>query len=333
MQKTLIDKYAKYFRGLLKYDILANSPAGKPDITHSGGNPYSSGLTITDGARSFQIFGKDVIDLELKLNLSPYGTAWKNLSVYLHNFYLGNQSYNNSIPSTLYITDVQWDYLNSLKANLSNIYTYPVSPNVYYTNKNVNSITFSDGFSSLYIDGSNESDLLSKLNLTTYAYQWGNIILALKNCSFGINPSDVTVTSEQLNVLRNLYLRNMPSVVNQYNENRYGMVNSSDFSSPDVWDEHPKLAGAKVIFSDGEENITIRGEEIYKLYKKIKASKFSKKFKKIKTSMINIRPYSSIPILVNREELEILSLLRKHSLEHIEKNYAKEKKDKKKKSD
>jgi hypothetical protein len=313
MQKDLIAKYAKYFNKLVR-------------LQTGGASIISKELTITDGVRTLKLYGDEIINLELKLNLSPYGKLWKNIGDYLYNYYTNQY---NTIPSTLYITSIQFNYLNSLKMNLSNIYTYPVSNNEYQNNSKTSGIMLTDESSTLFVDGAYVSDLLSKLTYTAYALQWPHILMALKNCSLNISPSQLKITTEQMNVLRNLYLRNISSVINQYNLNVSGMVNSSDMSSPDIWDEHPRLNGSRIIFSDGEDNLTVRGEDIYRLYKKIKASKYYKKFKKIRKSILSVQPHASLPILVSSNELEILSMIKKNTIEYIEQNYPKQKKTKK----
>ena len=321
MDNKMIDTYVKYFNKI--NNLKGGSSVPSFSLTTNLTNPVNNNfvnnrsITITDGNRYFQIDRSKINNLRLKLNLSPYGNSWRDISTYLDAYYSGlNRS------TTLYVNTPQWDYLNGLKNDINNIYSYPVSS--YPTTKYYNNITFTDGMSTLFIDGNKISEMIIKLNMSIYGIRWPDLVIILKNATLGLNSSITKISTDKLNVLRNIYLRDIFNDSTQIYKN----VNSYDLSSPDIWNDHPNLVGAKVIFSDGIDNMTVRGEDIHKLYKKIKNSSFSKKYKKIKRELTKVSKYSSTPIYVTTRKLDNLLMLKQNSLEYIKDKYPKnEKKD------
>ena len=322
MAENLVKQYTKYFYKLLNVEKKQNNGqiGGLSDTTLIISN-------ISDETKTFTLSGEDIINMELKLNLSPYGKKWSAVGKYLHSFYV-SMGQGDQISSKLLVENDQWDYLNELKNHL-NTSSYPVNVSVqgggggYYSNYNLN---ITDGSQSLVLQGTQISDLLSKLNLTIYAAKWPNIVATLYNAKNGVATNNLLITNEQLNVLKNLYIRSSASVANEFVVNSYGLVDSSDYSSPDVWDMPVQYKNKSVIISDGYNVLTLKNNEIYKVYKKIKSTKYSKKLEYIRKKLHNITNYSSETIFVKPKELKFISILKNKSNDYIEKKYGKNKK-------
>lgn len=70
-------------------------------------------LTIQSGENKFNVSGKDILNLELKLNITPYGNSWKDIGEHLFNFHC-KQGYQGQPPNVINVTNFQYEYLNSL---------------------------------------------------------------------------------------------------------------------------------------------------------------------------------------------------------------------------
>jgi hypothetical protein len=71
-------------------------------------------LTITNNRESFEIKGKDIINLEIKLNITDYGKPWVIIGDHLYNFY--NLRGCEKQPSNiLNVKDFQYTFLQDLK--------------------------------------------------------------------------------------------------------------------------------------------------------------------------------------------------------------------------
>ena len=315
MNEELFKKYSKYF-----YKI-ANIEAGQNiSDMQKGGNI----LTITDGPRSFTVSGQNILDLELKLNLSPYGKVWSEIGNHLHGFYIYRGQINQP-SSILYITADQWDAINSLNNSFSTSYYPTITNPIPLSNNSNNSITITDGRETLILQGTQINDLLSKLRLTIYGAKWPNIIATLYNVNNGIAPSQLLVTDEQFGILKNLYVRSGASLTSEFFNNAYGLVNSSDYSSPDVWDTPNQYKNGQVIFSDGMNVLTLKNEQIYKVYKKIKLTKYSKKFEYIRKKLHHYNGGKIDTIFVKPKELKFLSILKNRGEDFIKEKYGKKK--------
>tara|TARA_A100001015_G_C14935022_1_gene690063 strand:- start:37 stop:309 length:273 start_codon:yes stop_codon:yes gene_type:complete len=72
-----------------------------------------SKLTIQSGKNKFNVSGKAILNLELKLNITPYGHSWKDIGDHLFNFY-NKQGYQGQPSSIIEVTYFQYEYLNTL---------------------------------------------------------------------------------------------------------------------------------------------------------------------------------------------------------------------------
>ena len=73
-----------------------------------------SNLTIKNGDNSFSVEGQEIIDLELKLNITNYGHTWKDIGDHLFNFH-NLQNYANQPSDILYTNNTQFQFLKYLK--------------------------------------------------------------------------------------------------------------------------------------------------------------------------------------------------------------------------
>ena len=81
-----------------------------------------SKLTIQTGNDKFEIEGKNIIDLEVKLNITEFGKKWLNIGDHLYKFYT-LQGYEGQPPNILNVNEFQYNYLQDLnKREYSNIY-------------------------------------------------------------------------------------------------------------------------------------------------------------------------------------------------------------------
>ena len=74
-----------------------------------------SKLTISNGKESFEIEGKTIIDLEIKLNATEFGKPWINIGDYLYNFY-NLKGCKEQPPNMLNVKDFQYNYLKELNS-------------------------------------------------------------------------------------------------------------------------------------------------------------------------------------------------------------------------
>jgi len=66
-------------------------------------------IKLTDGSNNYiNINPKQSIDLELKLNVSPYGHQWSKIGDQLYKFGIGNNM------DVILVTNEQFKYLNDL---------------------------------------------------------------------------------------------------------------------------------------------------------------------------------------------------------------------------
>jgi hypothetical protein len=65
-------------------------------------------IKLTDGNNHITINPKQSIDLELKLNVSPYGHKWSKIGDQLYKFGIGNNI------DMILVTNEQFKYLNDL---------------------------------------------------------------------------------------------------------------------------------------------------------------------------------------------------------------------------
>ena len=72
-----------------------------------------SKLIIKCKNESFAVEGKDIINLELKLNITEYGRSWDHIGGYLFDFYNLN-GYKNQPASELNVDSFQYTYLKNL---------------------------------------------------------------------------------------------------------------------------------------------------------------------------------------------------------------------------
>lgn len=66
-------------------------------------------LALTNGKKTLHLSPKESIDLELKLNVSPYGRTWIKIGDALYKY--GTQMEQN----ILVVSDQQYEYLKDLK--------------------------------------------------------------------------------------------------------------------------------------------------------------------------------------------------------------------------
>ena len=71
-------------------------------------------LTISDDTDSFDIEGRDIINLEIKLNMTEYGKEWINIGDHLFNFY-NLIGFKNQPSNILRVKDFQYLFLKQLK--------------------------------------------------------------------------------------------------------------------------------------------------------------------------------------------------------------------------
>ena len=72
-----------------------------------------SKVTIQSGKNKFNVLGEEIINLELKLNITPYGHSWKDIGDHLFNFH-NKQGYQGQPPDVINVTEFQYQYLNNL---------------------------------------------------------------------------------------------------------------------------------------------------------------------------------------------------------------------------
>ena len=72
-----------------------------------------SQVTIQSGKNKFKVSGKEIINLELKLNITPYGHSWKDIGDHLFNFH-NKQGYQGQPSDVINVTEFQYQYLNIL---------------------------------------------------------------------------------------------------------------------------------------------------------------------------------------------------------------------------
>ena len=72
-----------------------------------------STLSIVSGENKFQLTGRSIIELELKLNQSSYGQEWSHLGDHLFNFY-NHQGLQGQPSDILEVSQFQYQYLQSL---------------------------------------------------------------------------------------------------------------------------------------------------------------------------------------------------------------------------
>ena len=72
-----------------------------------------SKVTIQSGKNKLKVSGKEIINLELKLNITPYGHSWKDIGDHLFNFH-NKQGYQGQPSDVINVTQFQYQYLNIL---------------------------------------------------------------------------------------------------------------------------------------------------------------------------------------------------------------------------
>ena len=70
-------------------------------------------LTIQHGSKQFHIYDKDILQLELDLNMSKYGKEWSHIGDYLYNFYVKENCLEQPKP-ILQVTLEQYTFLQEL---------------------------------------------------------------------------------------------------------------------------------------------------------------------------------------------------------------------------
>ena len=81
-----------------------------------------STLSIISGDKKFEVSGRDIINLELKLNQSDYGRAWKYIGDHIFGFYNRN-GYPDQPSEILQVSEFQYQYLMLLNSrSLQNVY-------------------------------------------------------------------------------------------------------------------------------------------------------------------------------------------------------------------
>ena len=66
-------------------------------------------LSLTDGKRTFKLNYRQANQMELKLNVSPYGPLWKTIGDILYNFSIGKKTENIlHVTPYQYKTLLQW---------------------------------------------------------------------------------------------------------------------------------------------------------------------------------------------------------------------------------
>ncbi len=68
---------------------------------------------IQCGKQKFEIINEEIIELELKLNLCPYGCSWKEIGLALYTFYI-NPDLTKTSLNLINVTEFQYSYLNEL---------------------------------------------------------------------------------------------------------------------------------------------------------------------------------------------------------------------------
>ena len=72
-----------------------------------------STLKIVSGENKFELTGRSIIELEMKLNQTSYGNEWSHLGDHLFNFYT-LQGYQGQPSDILEVSQFQYQYLQSL---------------------------------------------------------------------------------------------------------------------------------------------------------------------------------------------------------------------------
>ena len=75
-------------------------------------------LTIQHDNKQFHLHNKDIIQLELDLNMSKYGKEWSHIGDYLYNFFVKEDCLDQP-NSLLEVTNEQYVFLLELYNNLS----------------------------------------------------------------------------------------------------------------------------------------------------------------------------------------------------------------------
>lgn len=70
-------------------------------------------LTIIHDTKSFDIYDKDILILELDLNKTEYGHEWSHVGDYLYNFYAKEGCLDQPKP-LLEVTEAQYTFLLEL---------------------------------------------------------------------------------------------------------------------------------------------------------------------------------------------------------------------------
>ena len=70
-------------------------------------------LTIQHGSKQFHVHNKDILQLELDLNMSKYGKEWSHIGDYLYNFYVKENCLEQPKP-ILQVTLEQYTFLQEL---------------------------------------------------------------------------------------------------------------------------------------------------------------------------------------------------------------------------
>lgn len=72
-----------------------------------------STLSIVSGENKFELTGRSIIELELKLNQTSYGHEWSHIGDHLFNFY-NLQGCQGQPSDILEVSQFQYQYLQSL---------------------------------------------------------------------------------------------------------------------------------------------------------------------------------------------------------------------------
>tara|TARA_B100001758_G_C18411996_1_gene616467 strand:+ start:1227 stop:1460 length:234 start_codon:yes stop_codon:yes gene_type:complete len=73
-------------------------------------------LTIYSDIDSFEVYDNDILQLELKLNMSKYSKEWSKIGDYLYNYYV-KEGYIDQPQSMLEVTSEQYHFLLDLYKN------------------------------------------------------------------------------------------------------------------------------------------------------------------------------------------------------------------------
>lgn len=74
-----------------------------------------SKLIIKNQKESFKLEDREIINLEVKLNITEYGNKWKHIGDHLYKFY-NLESFDGKPSNILDVTEYQFNYLKELNS-------------------------------------------------------------------------------------------------------------------------------------------------------------------------------------------------------------------------